>query len=56
MALGKSVGHTHGHAVLEVGGSNPGRGTKVAGVFHPNRQLARFSTPNTPYIVNYKFV
>ena len=47
---------THGLPVREVGGSNPGRGTIAGGVFHPTRQLARFSLPNMPYIINYKFV
>ena len=28
---------TRGHAVREVGGLNPGRGTIVGGVFHPTR-------------------
>ena len=36
---------THGRAVREVAGSNPGRGTIVGGVFHPIRQLTRFSRP-----------
>jgi len=35
-----------------VGGSNPSRGITLGGVFHPTRQLARFSPPNMPYIVN----
>jgi len=47
---------THGHAVLEVGGSNPISGTILGGVFHPTRQLARFSQPNMPSIVNSKFI
>ena len=42
---------THGHDVWEVGGSNPGRGTIVGGVFHPTRQLARrFSLSNIKII------
>jgi len=47
---------TRGHAVWEVGGSNPDRGTTVGGVFHPTRSLARLSPPNMPYIVNSKFI
>ena len=47
---------TRGHAVLKVGGSNPGRGTIVWEVLHPTRQLARFFQPNMPFIVNCKFV
>ena len=35
----------------EVGGSNPAGGT-IVGVFHPTRQLAGFSPPKMPYIVN----
>jgi len=31
-------------------------GTIVGGVFHPNKQLARFSPPNMPYIIEYKFI
>ena len=46
---------TRGHAVREVGGSNPGRGT-VRGVFHLTRQLARFSPPSMLSIVNSKFI
>ena len=46
---------THGHAVWEVGGSNPSRGN-IVGVFHPTRQLARFSPPNMPSIVKSKFI
>jgi len=30
---------THGHDRREVGGSNPGRGTIVGGIFHPTREL-----------------
>jgi len=26
----------------------------IVGVFHPARQLARFSPPNMPYILNYR--
>ncbi|KAK2149731.1 hypothetical protein LSH36_439g02012 [Paralvinella palmiformis] len=37
---------TRGHALREVGGSNPGRGTVVGAAFHPVRQLARFSPPS----------
>jgi len=44
--------HGYGHVVREVGGSNPGRGTIVGGVFHSTRQLARFSALNKPAIVN----
>jgi len=43
---------TRGRCVWEVGGSNPGRGTIVGGVFNPSWQLARFSPPNMSYIVN----
>jgi len=43
---------THGHAVGEVRGSNHGCGTIVR-FFHPTRELARFSLPNKPYIVNF---
>ena len=31
-----------GHAVREVGGSNPGRGIIVGRVFHPTKQPVRF--------------
>ena len=47
---------TDGHAVWEVGGSNPGCGIIVGGVFHLTRQLVRFSPPNIPSIVHYKFI
>ena len=47
---------THGHAVREVGGSNPGCGTIVGGDFHPPSQLGRFSLPNMPTIVNSQFI
>ena len=47
---------THGHAVRGVRGSNPGRDTIAGGVFHPTRQLAKFSPPNMPYIVNSEFI
>ena len=40
---------THGHAVREVGGYNPGCAIRVW-IFHPTRQLARFSSPTMPYI------
>jgi len=47
----------HDHVVREVGGSNPGRGAIVEGRgVHPTRQLAKFSLPNMPYLVNSKFV
>ena len=42
----------YGHSVREVAGSCLGRGTIVGGVLHPARQLARFSPPNIPYILN----
>jgi len=42
----------YGHSVWEVAGSCLGHGTIVGGVFHPARQLARFSPPNMPYIQN----
>jgi len=47
---------TNGHAVLEVGGSNPRRGTILGGAFHPTKQLAKFSPPNMPSIVNSNFI
>jgi len=47
--------HGYGRAVREVGDSNPIRGTIVRSVFNPTRQLARFSPPNMPSIVNYKY-
>jgi len=47
---------TRGRAVWEVGGSNPSCGTIIGGVFHPRRQLARFSPPNMPYIGNSKLI
>jgi len=37
------------------GGSNPSLITLV-GVFHPTKQLARFSPLNMPYIANSKFI
>ena len=36
----------YGHSVREVTGSHLGHGTIVGGVFHPTRQLARFSPSN----------
>ena len=42
---------SHGHAVWEVGSSNPSRNTIVE-VFYPTRELTRFSPPNMPSIVN----
>ena len=48
--------HGYGHSVREVAGSRLGRDTKLGGVFHPARQLARFSPPNIPYILNSKFI
>ena len=47
---------TDDHAVPEVGGSNPGGGTRVGEVFHPTRQLARFSPSNMSSILNSKFI
>ena len=47
---------TCGNDVREVGGYNPGRDAIIGGNFHPTRQLARFSPPNMPYIVNSKFI
>ena len=45
--------HGYGNAVLEVGASNPGHDTiVVGGLSHPTRQLARYSPPKMPYIVN----
>ena len=38
---------TRGHAVREVGGSNPGRGTIAGGVFHPTGKI--FSTDYPVY-------
>jgi len=35
-----------------VAGSCLGRGTIVRGVFHPTSQLAKFSPPNMPFILN----
>ena len=43
--------HGYGHSVREVAGSRLGRGT-IGGVFHQTRQLARFSPPNMPFILN----
>ena len=40
----------------EVGGSNPGGDTVVGGVFHPVRELVKFSPPNMSSIVNSKFI
>jgi len=45
----------HGHALQEVGGSNPGHGTIVERGFHPVWKLARFSSLNITSIVNSKF-
>ena len=42
----------YGDSVREVAGSRLGRGTIVGGVFHPARQLARFSPPNMSYFLN----
>ena len=39
---------THDHTVQKVGGSNPGCGTIVGGIFHLIRQLTRFSPLNMP--------
>ena len=36
----------------EVAGLRFGRGTIVGGDFHPDRELARFSPPNMPSILN----
>jgi len=47
---------TYYHAVWQVGGSYRGRVTIVGGVFHPTRQLARFSPPSMSSIVNSKFI
>ena len=47
---------THGRAVWEDGGSNPGYGTIVGGIFHPIGRLAKFSQPNMPSIVNLQFI
>jgi len=38
--------------VWEVTGSGLGCGTIVGGVFHPSRQLAKFSPLNMPFILN----
>ena len=43
----------HGIIVREVADSNPGRGTKEGGVFHPTSQLARFSSKNKSSNDNY---
>jgi len=45
----------YGHSVQEVLGSLLDYGTKV-GVFHPSRQLARFSPRNMPYILSSKAI
>ena len=42
----------YGHSMREVAGSPLGRGTIVGGIFHPAKQLARFSPPNMPDILN----
>jgi len=42
----------YAHFVQEVTGSRLGCGTIVGGVFHPARQLARFSLLNIPSILN----
>jgi len=42
----------YGHSVRDIAGSGLGRGTIVGGVFYPARQLARFSPPNMPCILN----
>ena len=42
----------YSHSVQEIQGSNPSSGTMVGGIFHPARQLARFSQPIMPYILN----
>ena len=38
--------------MLEIAGSCLSHGTIIGGVFHPTRQLAGFSPPNMPYILN----
>ena len=45
----------YGYSVRKVACSRLGRGTIVGGVFHPARQLTRFSPPNMPYL-NFKFI
>jgi len=49
------VTHGYGHAVQEIGGSNPSC-DNIVGVFHPTKQLARFSPPNMSYIENSKCI
>jgi len=44
--------HDYGHAVQEIGGSNPDHDTIIGGDFQPTRQLARFSPQYKSYIVN----
>ena len=47
--------HVYGHAVLEVGDSNPSHRSEAVNyrtVFHPTRRLARFSPPNIPTIIH----
>jgi len=46
--------YVYGHSVQEDAGSRLGRGTIVGGVVHPTRQLARYSPPNLPFILNSK--
>jgi len=46
---------TRAHAVQEIAGSNPDRGS-VVGVINTIKQLARFFPPNMPSIVNSEFV
>ena len=45
----------YGHSVPEVAGSRLGCGTLVGGVFHPARQLARFSPANMPHVLNMPY-
>jgi len=51
---GKSMGLSYSWSYVR--GLNPGCGTIVGGVFHPTRQVARFSLLNMPYNENCKFI
>jgi len=44
----------YGHSVWEVADSCLGCGTIVGGVFHPARQLARFSPLNMQFIISLR--
>jgi len=53
--VGKSMGLSYLWSCY-AGSTNPGRGTIDGGVFHPTSQVLRFSPPNMPSIVNFKFI